>query len=111
MCKPAPEARTAYAKAMLKRHAKGLNEDPRRVSSRTSSSSNNNISPPEVQIISNIEQSVQEIRRIDLLFEGSYGDESNSDTSEVEDCNRSVPVHDMDDSEQEFHMSEDSGSE
>ncbi len=93
------------------RDAKGLNEDPRRVSSRTSSSSNNNLLPQEVHIIKNIEQSAQEIRRIDLLFEGSDVDESNSDTSEVEDCNRSVPVQDMDDSEQEFHMSEDSGSE
>ncbi len=90
--------------------AKGLNEDPRQVVSRTSSSSNDILSPHEVQIIDNIERSVQEIRRVDLLFE-HINEDSNSYTSEETDCIRSVPVHGMDDSDPESFMSEDSGSE
>ncbi len=111
ICRPAPEARTAYAKAMLKRHAQGLNEDPRCVSMRTSSSSLSALLPHEVQTISNVEQSVNDIRRSILEHGGPYVDASNSDTSEAEECIRSVPVHDFDDSDPEFYMSEESGSE
>ncbi len=70
-----------------------------------------NLLPQEVQFINNIVQSVQDIRRINLLFEGPYAVESNSDTSEVADCMRSVPVHGLDVSDQESFMSEVSGSE
>ncbi len=74
-------------------------------------SSNDSLTPHEVQVIDNVEREVQEIRRIDLLFEGIDDVDSMSNTSEEEDCIRSVPVHGIDDSEVESCMSEDSGSE
>ncbi len=116
MCRPAPEARTAHAKCMLKRHAKGLKGDPRRVEPRIvypaddPGQQSDRLLPSDIQIINNIEQLVREIRNIDLLFQEPEIDSSGY-TSDEEVCQRYVPVHDMDLSDPEGFMSEDSGSD
>ena len=66
MCRrPVPEARTAHAKAMLKRHAEGLNEDPRQTRTRVGSGAVNlgedRLQDADVIVISRVEQQVNEI--------------------------------------------------
>ena len=121
MCRrPTPEARTAHAKCMLKRHAEGLIEDPRHVAPRFVRGADNpgnnddRLQESDINTLHRIEQSVREIRNIELLFqEPDLSSESESETnqSDNEVCHRVVPNHDMDLSDQEGHMSEDSDSD
>ena len=120
MCRrPVPEVRTAHAKAMLKRHAEGLNEDPRQTRTRVGSGAVNlgedRLQEADISVIHQVEQQVNEIRRIELLCQqpedASSESESNSQMSADEVCQQVVPNHDVDLSEPEGNMSEVSDSE
>ena len=66
-----------------------------------------------LRMLHQIEQSAREIRQIELLFhQPDLSSESeSSNMSENEVCRRVIPHNDMDLSDQEGFMSEDSGSE
>ena len=78
-----------------------------------SSGSNDIRHESDINAIHQIEQSVREIRQIELLFhQPDLSSESeSSNMSENEVCRRVIPHNDMDLSDQEGFMSEDSGSE
>ncbi len=96
---------------MLKIYAEGRNEDPRRVAARSSPSA---LLPHEVHIINNIERDISDIRRRNLEEQICVDEyESSDDAAVVEECMGPVSVrrNNIDNSEDEFDMSEDSGSE